>query len=237
MKMNKVLPNGQRAKAAQIFIGIVTGLTVLSIVSNLLQYNLLSNIYNVSFKEADANDLRQIVVAALIFIAFIGGAITYIMWSRRAYHNLHKAGVKGLRYSEGWAAGAWFVPFFNFVGPFMITKEIINSTMDSVKGEIEDNGQRTKLNTFFVIWWVTYLLSGIIERVAASKLNTTNISSMQEGTIISIVSDAMTIISGVTIIYIIREMRKVEERFYLKCQEGENTGSVYSISESDEILD
>lgn len=71
------------------------------------------------------------------FILLIVLCVTCIMWFRRAYHNPYKIGISYLSYSEGWAAGAWFVPFMNLVRPFTIMKEIWNKTQEVPRNENE----------------------------------------------------------------------------------------------------
>ena len=53
---------------------------------------------------------------------FLVTGIVFIVWFRDAYKNVGRLGVAGLRWSSGWAVGAWLVPFLNLRRP----KEMLN---------------------------------------------------------------------------------------------------------------
>ncbi|RZK31646.1 MAG: DUF4328 domain-containing protein, partial [Hymenobacter sp.] len=56
---------------------------------------------------------------SVVFLVLVGLSYVFlILWLRRAYYNLHQLPGINPEYSDGWAAGAWFVPFLNFVRPF-----------------------------------------------------------------------------------------------------------------------
>ena len=118
-----VSDNTGRSKAIYyIMLGVIF-LDVLHLTSQFLQYQLLTTNGGVfSEAEAQANNLRVQLVAILVLIIRLASIIVFIMWFRRAYNNLHKIGVPHLEFSEGWGAGAWFVPFINLARPYTIMK-------------------------------------------------------------------------------------------------------------------
>jgi len=69
----------------------------------------------------------ELILCTIYFIFYSISVITFIMWFRRAYFNLHQK-VNHLSYSEGWAAGSWFVPIINLYRPYQIMKEIYIET-------------------------------------------------------------------------------------------------------------
>ena len=80
-----------------------------------MQYDLLQTVANggfISDEAVEANDTRESFLGIIYLIAYIISGITFIMWFRRAYFNLHQK-VSWLNHSEGWAAGCWFVPIVN----------------------------------------------------------------------------------------------------------------------------
>ena len=160
--MENLKPNEKRAKNAILFIWIVLALEIVNIISSYLQYELLqaaANGWDISDK-ADANDMREGIVALFYFIASVISAITFIMWFRRAYYNLHQR-VNYLSHSEGWAAGCWFVPIVNLYRPYQIMKELYVET----KNFFSRKGLSEKINytTDYVGWWWTlWIISGII---------------------------------------------------------------------------
>jgi hypothetical protein len=114
-----LLPNAQRARIAIIMIWVVLGSQIVSCISDFLQLMLLTTVLNgndYDMATLDANDTRQTIIAVLNFGLLIASAVTFIQWFRRAYYNLHIM-ENNLRFTEGWASGAWFVPSFPCLDP------------------------------------------------------------------------------------------------------------------------
>jgi len=155
--------NNQRAKNAITLIWIVLVFKVLSIISGVFQYNLLQYIANggsVSYEAAFANDAREVIIAILLTIAYLISVIFFIMWFRRSYYNLHQNHLK-LSYSEGWAAGAWFVPIVNLYMPYEIMKELYKATRKllSQAGATVENLLLTKILGW---WWALWIINGVL---------------------------------------------------------------------------
>ncbi|MDR0666202.1 MAG: DUF4328 domain-containing protein [Campylobacteraceae bacterium] len=130
--MEKLKPNEQRAKKAIILIWIVLILEIVSFISSYMQYDLLQTFANggyISPEAADANDNREQIIGIFCLIAYIISAVTFIMWFRRAYYNLHQE-ADSLLYAEGWAAGSWFIPIINLYRPYKIMKELYVKTKE-----------------------------------------------------------------------------------------------------------
>ena len=100
-----------------------------------------------------------ILLAILYFILLIGSYIYLIMWLRRAYYNLHQLPGINPEYSDGWAAGAWFVPFLNFVRPYTIMREVWQDTQRAAWGRIVEPG------TVLGWWWAAFLVKVIVGRI------------------------------------------------------------------------
>ena len=109
--MNNLRYNGHRAKTAVTLIWIVMFLDIISFISGYFQLNLILRVEDgvaVSASEIDSNDTREQGIAIFYLIAYIISGIVFIQWFRRAYFNLHQK-KEFLSFSEGWAAGSWFV--------------------------------------------------------------------------------------------------------------------------------
>lgn len=149
--MNTIRPNEQRANIAILMVWIVLAMEVISLFSNYFQYDLLNQVSDgnpLLMDDANANDSRVQLIAVLYLMVFIVSGITFIMWFRRAYFNLHNR-VDFLEYSEGWAAGSWFVPIMSLFRPFKIMKEIYQVLLRILhKKEI-----KTNVSTQFLGWW------------------------------------------------------------------------------------
>lgn len=92
-------------------------------------------------------------------------AVFFIRWMRRAYHNLHKAGLTTLRYSEGWAAAGWFVPFINFFYPVQIVREIFRETQNVFR--LRDQPYQRMSDAIVTLWW-SFIVISIFFRIGGN---------------------------------------------------------------------
>lgn len=99
--------------------------------------------------------LLSVVFLVLVVLSYV----FLILWLRRAYYNLHQLPGVNPEYSDGWAAGAWFVPFLNFVRPFTIMREVWQDTQRSAWGRIVQPA------TVLSWWWAAFVLKLIIGRI------------------------------------------------------------------------
>lgn len=161
--MENLRPNDQRARNAINLIWIVLALEVMSLLSGYMQYDLLQKVadgYDISDEDANANDIREQVIAILYLIAYITSIVTFIKWFRRAYYNLHLK-ISYLSHREDWAVGSWFVPIVNLYRPYQIMKEIYQETRELLlKNGISLNQNLSNANLIF--WWALWLLNNFV---------------------------------------------------------------------------
>lgn len=199
-------PNGQRAKTLITLIWIVLGLEVISLVSSGLQYNLLQTVSyggEITNEAATANDLREQIVGILYLIAYIASGIAFIMWFRRAYFNLH-CRVKGLSFSEGWAAGSWFVPIVNLYRPYQIMKELYVETEKFLLNKNESSTVDLPTN-YLGIWWTLWIVSGVLGQIVFRiSLHADTIPELMSSTMLYIISGIIGIILAFATIKVIK---------------------------------
>jgi len=139
---------------------------LISLFSSYLQYQLLTQLskgVEITNYKLEQNDSREQLVGIVTLIVSIISAVTFIQWFRRAYFNLHSL-VPNLTYTEGWAAGSWFVPVIGFFRPYQIMVELYNKTIARlVERKLFDN-QSFDLS-FVKVWWALWIIVSIIGRV------------------------------------------------------------------------
>ena len=210
--MTKLKPNEQQAKAVIITLWTVLALYIASLISAILQYNLFQTIASggyVSEQVAKANDIRVGIVALFLLISYIVLAITFLMWFRRAYYNLHQK-VSSLSHSVGWAVGCWFVPLMNLYRPFQIMKEMYDETQKLINGR--ELSKRVDYTTTYVGWWWTFwIITGILNGIAwRFERNAFTINDFIAVTTFDIVIYATSIILTLFAIKVVRDYSKVE---------------------------
>ncbi|MBB2145504.1 DUF4328 domain-containing protein [Pedobacter sp. LMG 31464] len=219
--MSYLKPNQERSKSAIILIFIVMGIEIISIISDWFQYKLLQNaaLGTISVDEANANDYRQQMIAIIYLVIYIGSAITFILWFRRAYYNLHQL-TDYLSLPEGWASGAWFVPIICLYRPYQIMKELFLKSADVLE---EKTGSYTSPNTSKLgVWWALWIISNLIGQfVFRSSLRAESIDEIMTFTIASIINGIIGIPLALITIAIIRDYAKTEAILYETNVSGE----------------
>ena len=204
--------NEERSKILISFIWIVLILEIISLISSGLQYNLLQTVSNggrITNEAANANDLREQIIGILYLVAYIISGITFIMWFRRAYFNLHQR-VENLSFTEGWAAGSWFVPFVNLYQPFQIMKELYEETKKYINNK--DESLQIDLSTRFLgVWWTFWILNGILGQIVFRlSRHADTLPKLLTVTILSIISGFLGVILGIVTLRIIKDYSKIE---------------------------
>ena len=223
--MKKLRPNEERAKGAIMVIWLLLAVEVVSFISSGMQYSFLQRAASggtISETDAMANDLREGVIAAIYFIVYLVYIITFIMWFRRAYFNLHQKSKK-LQFSEGWAAGSWFVPFLNLYRPFQIMNELYTET----KRLLVKNGISEKdiypinyLPTWWTLYIVTTFVGNIVLRIGFNADTINNFIAVTIGDMImSILGVALSLVT----IKVIKDYSKVEPLLAQISDEESNT--------------
>lgn len=207
-----IKPNNERAKILLSMIWIVLGLEILSLVSSGLQYNLLQTVSNggeLTSEAAKANDLREQIIAIIYLIAYIISGITFIMWFRRAYYNLHQK-VKNLSSTEGWAAGCWFVPFVNLYRPYQIMKELYEETKKYLVSK--DESSQVDLTTKFLgVWWTLWIINGILGQIIFRlSMHADTLPKLMTTTTLNIIGGVIGVGLGIVTLRVIKDYSNVE---------------------------
>ena len=208
--MEKLRFNEQRSRLAITLIWIVLTLEILSIISDLLQYELLQMSLSgkdISMEAASANDLRQQMIALFYLVAYVISGITFIRWFRRAYYNLHLK-LDYLESTEGWAAGAWFVPILNLYKPYQIMKELYVETTKLLRNAGERIEDFRDIN--LIVWWTLWIINSIAGQVAL-RLGTDTVDELLTSTTVNIISSIIAIPLALITIRVIKDYSKLEE--------------------------
>lgn len=221
--MNNTLlrPNAQRANIAISLLYSALAIKVLSLVSEFFQYSLLlaaNNGEGITPDAAEANDTRQLAIQVIFIIVYIISGVTFIRWFRRAYYNLGQH-VKNLTYSNGWAAGAWFVPFLSLFAPFQIMNELwshANRLLIQKDNDNDTNITKNKnSNAIVVLWWITWVITQITGVVLSQySKDCETIDELIKSTEISMFLSVTTIISAAIAAAMVRRYADMEKRLF-----------------------
>ena len=162
----------------------------------------------INFDRINANDLREGIIAIIFSLAYIVSAVVFIRWFRRAYFNLHQR-VSNLKYTEGWAAGAWFIPFFNWFGPYNIFKDLFTQSSNILQSKGVTMKSTLNMNVVNV-YWAFWVLGSLIANVSFQLTRRGDISALSTSTALSIAANFMSLVAAFLLIQIIRSYNDVE---------------------------
>ncbi|MBK9448721.1 MAG: DUF4328 domain-containing protein [Bacteroidetes bacterium] len=205
-------PNAQRAKIAIIMIWITLGTQIVSSISDFFQLMLLKAIDNgesYGIDSLNANDTRQQILGIVTFLMLIASAVTYIQWFRRAYYNLHLMD-GNLRFSEGWASGAWFVPIISLFRPFQIMSELFQVSKAILSRNLPQ-WQAREHSTLLGIWWALWVINNVWGNISARvTLDASTIEKLIVSTQISMWNVVINIPLAILAVRIIQEYSGME---------------------------
>ncbi len=112
-----------------------------------------------TLEEAEASDNAFATLGVVQLLVFIVTAVIFLIWVYRASKNLKPLGVQNQKYSPGWAVGWFFIPFANYVLPFLVTKEIWMASDPKVMDA--ESWRSTSVSPIVPAWWVLYIISSI----------------------------------------------------------------------------
>lgn len=210
--MNPLKNNAQRARGVNIIFIVLLVINIITTGSYFMQLQLLK-----SFKSgindltaATANDKRVSFLAIGYFTILICTIIFFILWFRRAYNNLHVTQKVNLTHSEGWATGAWFVPFLNLIRPYQIMEEIWSKTQEATKNLLSN-----KRSTIVGWWWAIYLISNTANNIANRLFNDdASFDDLISGTYAQIISNLIEIPSIILTIIMVKKTAEMEAKLY-----------------------
>lgn len=219
--------NSRRSKEVIIFFWIYIAVNIVSIVAKFYQFNLLEKIISnasvLNMEEVSRNDLIQQIVGILSFCVVILLAIFFIRWFRRAYYNLHELPADYASFQEGWAAGAWFVPFLNLVRPYQIMRETWEGTQQFLAHRLTPQS-----SSIVILWWVVYLGSNIFSTISSRMLSeAADLESLRTSTQVFIISDFVSIGGAALGMILVSRMSRIENELQLEAHTP--TDSIFAL--------
>jgi len=204
--------NSARAKQILAIFWIMLGITVADMASLGWQYYLLNDVQanpgNIDMEVLRASDtLRQIITIVNLLIVLLA-IVFFIMWFRRAYYNIHTLPWHNARYTEGWAAGSWFVPVVNLWWPYQIMVDIWRATQNALRERLGEP-QSTAIIGW---WWGLRLLDAIFGNISTRvTAGAKGIDELMTATQLEFVADIITIPAIIVTIILITRTSSFEK--------------------------
>jgi uncharacterized protein DUF4328 len=189
-------------------IACVMALAAIGIAFRLLEANILRDIAAgrfVSRSTADASDARVALAAFFQLPVMIAAIVMWCVWQFRGQDNLRHLGAADLKFSPGWAVGWWFIPFANFVKPFLAVRELHRAS-DPHAGAIDWKAARTA--PILIAWWAAWLLRAVPAglSISVTGIGPASVQDLLTRNTFAILEHLATIVAGVLAIMVVREI-------------------------------
>jgi hypothetical protein len=163
---------------------------------------------SVGLADFEASDLRNTLAPSLLAPLIITALGFLIAWTSRLYRNLRALGVDELRYTEGWAIGAWFIPFFNLVGP----KQILNDIWRGSGLVAGDGGgwRRRPATPLLHWWWGVFILSSML--LFGRGEDEKGLEAFRSAAVDAVVSDVVFVVAAVLTIIVVSRLTDRQDR-------------------------
>ncbi len=142
-------------------------LAFVAIGSNLMEYQLLTDFQNgvyfsqeMAVADAEANDMRQAVIAFSYLGVFIVSGVLILRWIYQANQNARQFGAKDMEFSPGWSIGFYFIPIVSLWKPYQAMKEIWQASQNPTNWPVE------KVSSILGIWWFFWIANSMVGQAA-----------------------------------------------------------------------
>jgi Domain of unknown function (DUF4328) len=151
-------------------------------------------------------------------LVFLIGAGVFIAWFFRAYKNLRRLGVQNMRYGDGWAIGAWFIPIFSLIRPKQMANDIWRGSERGV--DVWMQWRQVAVPSLVHWWWGLFLFQGLLTEVGRRMIESgynnlfsfgsfdRGISQIENGTTVDVLGGLCTIAAAVLAIMVVSQVSK-----------------------------
>lgn len=215
-------PNDTRFRFAFIMLWITLGFGLVNLISDIAEYQLIVGILNLNFSSilaAEDSDKRQLIITIISILIYLVTIVGFLMWLQRAYANLEigtkRAGQQILKYSNGWAVGAWFVPILSLFRPFQIIKEMFDATYQYIKYFRAGTLAPYKIGVLGA-WWGLWLAANVASNVSLQMKITAekDPGNMLTSSMIGIVADILFLPACLLLLKVVSDYNKMEKQLH-----------------------
>jgi hypothetical protein len=130
-------------------------------------HQVLNGAGSISDVQAADNTVRAVNAATVLVTLAV--AAVFITWLYRMRTDAGVFHAELMRRDRGWAIGGWFIPFANFVIPYLVISDVTSA----FRTPLEDRWGTRRTDPIVVMWWVVWIVSGIAIRIVALNTPTT----------------------------------------------------------------
>lgn len=169
---------------------------------------------NIQLSTADIAFLERVVVNLSIAqkVLFYSCAATFPAWTLMAFESLKSSGIRGLRYTSGWAVGGYFVPVLNLVRPYQVMREIWCGTSLLLHDPKSPEWRSLAASPAVGFWWAFFVTSFAAVFCANASFYIERTTELQLLRLIEfkVAATCVEIIAAVTAIYVVIRIVRIQ---------------------------
>ena len=157
--------NRKRTQWLLCFLGANFLVAIALLICYIMQYELIWRVMdNLVVSESEAKGIPTILQMMKVFnfFLFYTTAIFFLLWFRRAYHNMLQVGAYLSYKTDGWAIGVWFMPILNLYKPYSLMKELFAEAESYLHEKQKGMVLFADSRTLIILWWCLWIASRII---------------------------------------------------------------------------
>lgn len=154
---------GPLGTAVAVLLGLTAVGYVFSAIARFNRWSLVGDLLdgrNVTITDIEDADNAVAAMISLTGLVTLVLGVLFIVWFHRAYRDAEALGHRDLRFSAGWAIGAWFIPVANFVIGKMMVNDVWRASDPSLAPG--DPSWRDRPVAGIVnAWWALWVIGAI----------------------------------------------------------------------------
>jgi hypothetical protein len=182
------VPGGERARLAATLLLVSLATSVLAIGSSALDIGVLLDAKSGHFlsdAEADAVDMRAMIVGGIYLLVFIATAVAFGRFVAQANRNVRSLGAH-VEYSPASMVWWYFVPIANLWKPYDAIKQVWIATLTRHPDEyIHLDALRG--------WWAAWVVSSVIDRISTKMGESEDLDTLLASSVIDVLSQGIMI--------------------------------------------
>lgn len=158
----------------------------------------------VTDEDLTASDLL-VGVASLVFVVLaLAAAVVFVVWLWRARRNAEALSPVHHRRRRGWIIGGWVCPIVQLWFPYQIAQDVWRGSREAATADDERLFVVAR-SRLVLAWWLAWVTAVVLDRVVA-RTEPESPEAYQSMTNVNIVGTAVTVLAGVLVILVIREI-------------------------------
>ncbi len=144
-------------------------------------------------------------------VVMLPTVVLFAMWMYRSYKNLLDMDIRGLAYSPGWAAGAFFVPILNLYRPCQITQEMWRASTPDLDEDKPRSWRNASGSAIVGFWWTFWIISNLLYNVSVRTAFSNNPDETRISTMVGMMANGVAVLAGLFAILMVLGVRRRQE--------------------------